>query len=55
MKKNDKYVCLGCGYIYDPAKGDRKQGVPEGVGFNDLPPEWKCPLCKIRKEAFRVW
>ena len=40
-----KYVCSICGYVYDPAEHD-------GVAFEDLPDEWKCPRCKQSKEKF---
>ena len=40
-----KYVCSICGYIYDPAEHD-------GVAFEDLPDDWKCPRCKQPKEKF---
>jgi len=34
-----------CGYIYDPAEHD-------GVAFDELPDDWKCPRCKQPKEKF---
>jgi len=40
-----KYVCSVCGYVYDPAEHD-------GVVFEDLPEDWKCPRCKQSKEKF---
>lgn len=40
-----KYVCSICGYVYDPAEHD-------GVAFEDLPEDWKCPRCKRPKEKF---
>ena len=40
-----KYVCSVCGYIYDPAEHD-------GVAFEELPEDWKCPRCKQPKEKF---
>lgn len=40
-----KYVCSVCGYVYDPAEHD-------GVKFEDLPDDWKCPRCKQPKEKF---
>ncbi len=40
-----KYVCSVCGYVYDPAEHD-------GVAFEDLPADWKCPRCKQGKEKF---
>ncbi|MST82748.1 MBL fold metallo-hydrolase [Bilifractor porci] len=40
-----KYVCSICGYVYDPEEHD-------GVAFEDLPDDWKCPRCKQPKEKF---
>lgn len=40
-----KYVCSICGYVYDPAEHD-------GVAFEDLSEDWKCPRCKKPKEKF---
>ncbi|MGX8716360.1 MAG: rubredoxin [Lachnospiraceae bacterium] len=40
-----RYVCSVCGYVYDPAEHD-------GVSFEDLPEDWKCPRCKQGKAKF---
>ncbi|MBR1651974.1 MAG: MBL fold metallo-hydrolase [Alloprevotella sp.] len=40
-----KYVCSVCGYVYDPAEHD-------GVAFEDLPADWRCPRCRQPKEKF---
>ena len=40
-----KYVCSVCGYVYDPDEHD-------GVAFEDLPDDWRCPRCKQPKEKF---
>ncbi len=40
-----KYICSICGYVYDPAEHD-------GVAFEDLPDDWKCPRCKQGKDKF---
>ena len=40
-----KFVCSICGYVYDPAEHD-------GVPFEDLPDDWKCPRCRQPKEKF---
>ncbi len=39
------YVCSVCGYVYDPAEHD-------GVAFEDLTEDWRCPRCKQPKEKF---
>ena len=43
--KTGKYVCSICGYVYDPAEHD-------GVAFEDLPDDFKCPRCKQPKDKF---
>jgi rubredoxin len=50
-----KYICLGCGYIYDPIKGDQKNNVSSGTEFKDLTEDWICPLCKVKKLSFKPW
>lgn len=41
-----KYICPICGYVYDEAK--------EGIKFDDLPDDWKCPLCGAPKNLFKA-
>lgn len=48
----DKYKCLVCGYIYDPAAGDTTQGVSPGTSFDALPDSWTCPECGVGKDQF---
>ena len=31
-----KYVCVICGYVYDPAVGDPDSGIEPGTAFEDL-------------------
>ena len=38
-----------CGYIYDPAHGDKKGKIPKGTRFEDLPDDWKCPCCGVQQ------
>ena len=45
QQASGKYVCSICGYVYDPAEHD-------GVAFEDLPEDWKCPRCRQPKEKF---
>ena len=48
----DKYVCDACGFVYDPAAGDPDNGVPAGTKWEDLPADWKCPVCGVGKDSF---
>lgn len=41
-----KYRCTICGYIYDDEL--------ESVKFEDLPEDWKCPMCGVDKTYFEV-
>jgi len=47
------HVCLICGYTYDPEVGDPSMGIPPGTPFEDLPDDYKCPICNAAKEYFR--
>ena len=47
-----KYVCDLCGYPYDEAAGDPKNGVAPGTAWEDLPEDWVCPLCGADKSNF---
>lgn len=46
------YECTVCGYVYDPAVGDPETGVAPGTAFEDLPDNWKCPVCGASKDEF---
>ncbi|MDY6826988.1 MAG: rubredoxin [Bacillota bacterium] len=48
----DKYECQVCGYIYDPAEGDKDGGIAPGTSFGDLPDDWVCPVCGVGKDEF---
>jgi flavin reductase (DIM6/NTAB) family NADH-FMN oxidoreductase RutF/rubredoxin len=42
--------CGVCGYIYKPEKGD---GANPPMSFEDLPEDWKCPVCGEPKSVFK--
>jgi rubredoxin len=48
----EKYVCTGCGFIYDPAEGDSLYFIKAGTPFEALREEWSCPICYAGKDAF---
>ena len=48
----DKYVCVPCGYVYDPAEGDPDNGVEAGTPFEKIPEDWVCPVCGATKDMF---
>jgi len=47
-----KYVCIPCGYVYDPELGDPDGGVAPGTSFKDIPEDWVCPICGVSKDMF---
>ena len=47
-----KYICINCGYVYDPAVGDPENGIAPGTAFEDLPEDWVCPLCYVSVDQF---
>jgi rubredoxin len=50
----NKYVCVPCGYVYDPKEGDPDNGIAPGTAFEDLPEDWVCPVCAASKEEFEL-
>jgi rubredoxin len=48
----EKWECIVCGYVYDPAEGDPDSGIEPGTSFEDLPDDWLCPDCGAGKEEF---
>lgn len=48
----EKWQCLACPYIYDPAIGDPENGISPGTSFEDLPDDWVCPVCGVPKNQF---
>lgn len=48
----DKYRCIVCGWVYDPAVGDPDNGIKPGTKFEDLPDTWVCPECGVGKDSF---
>lgn len=47
-----RYICIHCGYIYNPVVGDPDHGIPPGTPFEELPANWICPICYVSKEQF---
>ena len=49
----DKYVCIVCGYVYDPVIGDPDNGVVPGTSFEQIPDDWVCPVCGAEKTSLK--
>ena len=50
--KGQKFICVPCGFIYDPAIGDPDGGIAPGMEFSDIPEDWRCPECGVTKADF---
>lgn len=48
----EKYTCIVCGWVYDPAVGVPDEGIEPGTPFTDLPDDFVCPECGATKEDF---
>ena len=46
-------VCVICCFVYDPEKGDPTLGIPPGTTFDELPEDYRCPICNATKEYFK--
>lgn len=46
------YTCNICGFQYDPEEGDPALGIPPGTPFEDLPEDYRCPICNAGKDYF---
>jgi len=57
MKKSlGKSVCTNCEWVYDETKGDVMMiggMVQPGTKFQDLPSNWRCPVCRASKDSFK--
>lgn len=51
-KSMQKWECIICGHIYDPAVGDPDSGIAPGTAFEDIPDDWVCPDCGADKSEF---
>ncbi len=49
----DKWKCMLCDDVYDPAAGDSDAGVAPGTAFEDLLYGWVSLWCGAPKDAFR--
>ncbi len=48
-----RYECRACGYVYEPNKGDDSNNIAQGTPFDELPPNWRCPVCSASQSQFR--
>jgi flavin reductase (DIM6/NTAB) family NADH-FMN oxidoreductase RutF/rubredoxin len=50
--KLSKYKCKICGYVYNPEIGDPASNIKPGTPFEELPNDWRCPICGAPKSEF---
>ena len=50
--KYKKFLCMPCGFIYDEELGDEDGGLAPWTKFEDIPNNWKCPVCWVSKKDF---
>jgi rubredoxin len=41
------YRCPDCGYEYDEAAGEPREGFPAGTPWSAIPDDWHCPSCGV--------
>ena len=46
------HTCTICGFQYNAEEGDPALGIPPGTPFEDLPEDYKCPICNAGKDYF---
>lgn len=44
-----RYMCSGCGHIYDESRGDMRSDIPRGTEWDDVPGDYTCPSCGTSK------
>ena len=54
MQSYRKFKCIGCSYVYDEEKGDPDSGLAPGTRWEDIPADWSCPRCGVKKSDFEV-
>lgn len=51
--ESKEHICVICGFKFDPVEGDPTVGIPPGTSFEDLPEDYKCPICSAGKDFFK--
>ena len=50
-----RFICRGCYFIYEEARGLPQDSIKPGTPFAALPPSWRCPDCGTDKATFRPY
>ncbi len=49
-----KWECVVCGFIYDEEQGLPEEGIPAGTTWDNVPDDWECIDCGMRKSDFEM-
>ena len=52
---DQRFICGGCYFIYEPSAGLPDQSIPLGTPFAAIPADWRCPDCGTEKSTFRPY
>lgn len=50
--ESSEHTCTICGFQYNQEEGDPALGIAPGTPFEDLPDDYKCPICNAGKDYF---
>lgn len=45
------FACPECGFLFDEAVGNAREGFLPGTPFSDVPDDWSCPDCGVRDKV----
>ena len=48
----EKHICDICAYEYKKETGDSKSNIVPGTAWENIPQNWKCPICGAEKSLF---
>ena len=52
--EQNRFECRSCGYIYDPAEGNKKLNIPKNTPFSSIDGiTFACPVCRAGKNLYK--
>ena len=52
--EQNRFECRSCGYIYDPAEGNKKLNIPPNTPFSLVDGNtFACPVCRAGKNLYK--
>ena len=52
--EQNRFECRSCGYIYDPAEGNKKLNIPPNTSFSAIDGNtFACPVCRAGKNLYK--